>query len=67
MLNVASDDFGVSGTSGVTTAEASCLVIYIVYVLVVPSSAVTTTLQVFLPTLKDLFPVPLTFAFESCA
>ena len=37
-----------------------------VYVFVVPSSAVTTTENVFLPILSVFIPVPETVAFESC-
>ena len=45
----------------------SDLVILIVYVFFVPSSAVTTTENVFLPVSNFLLPVPLIFALEFCA
>ena len=45
----------------------SSLVTFIVYVFCVPSSAVTTTFNVFLPTFNFCVPFPFILAFLSCA
>ena len=54
-------------SSGFSSSTSPCLVTFIVYVFLVPSSAVTTTLKAFAPIFNVFLPVPDILAFACCA